>query len=470
MKKILSKYVCLLSVAFMCVSGSLAQDNDTKVPKVDPMLVAPPLFSGNNGYRNWSIGAHAGVMAPFSAFGGRNDFSNWESSLGYGVYIKKQISHALGLQLDFLRGNLEANNDKLWVGLPPPGPYKSFRTNVNVAASLSAVLTLGNINWSQMHTHIQPYASLGAGMIAFKPTVVTKGGTSIPFRSGATVKDFYVPVGLGLRTNLSSSVNLDLGYTIGFVDGDNLDGFYKEPILNDRFSYGHIGLEFVLGNKTKPQLARHNPPAQLAQNMNDADNALRASLAASEERYNQRLAELNGLKDDLNRMKMDSDGDGVSDYFDKCPGTARGVKVDGAGCPLPVAPLRDTVIQQHTTTYIITDEDRQIVSEAFRNLEFDFGKATIRPRSFPYLNRVADLLVKKGISLKLAGHTDYVGSDAANMKLSKNRAESVKSYLVAQGANSSRIEAVGYGETQPIATNKTDAGRQKNRRVEFTIY
>ncbi|HEY1166646.1 MAG TPA: OmpA family protein, partial [Chitinophaga sp.] len=73
-------------------------------------------------------------------------------------------------------------------------------------------------------------------------------------------------------------------------------------------------------------------------------------------------------------------------------------------------------------------------------------------------------------SLKLAGHTDNVGRDDNNMRLSKDRAESVKQYLVSQGANPSRIEATGYGETQPIASNKTAAGRQKNRRVEFTLY
>ena len=469
MKQILLKSACLFSAAFICISGSFAQDTMIRSTMVTSMPVAPPLFTGNEGFRTWSIGVHAGAMAPFSALGGRNDFSHWIPSLGYGAYIKKQISHALGLQLDFLRGTLKADNTKLWAGAPPISPYKSFQTELNWATSLSAVVTLGNINWSQLHTSIQPYASLGGGLMAFKPTLVTNAGTSEAFRGGKTIKDFYVPVGVGIKANLSPNINLDLGYTMAFVDGDNLDGYYKEPIMNDKFSYGHIGLEFSLGNSSKPQLARHNPPAQLAQNMIDADNALRASLAASEERYNQRLAELNGLRDDLNRMKMDSDGDGVSDYFDKCPGTPKGVKVDGSGCPLPVAPMRDTIVQK-TTTYIITEEDRQVVNEAFRNLEFDFGKSTIRPRSFPYLNRVADLLVKKGINLKLAGHTDNVGSDAANLKLSRNRAESVKNYLVNQGASSSRIEAVGFGESQPIATNKTDAGRQKNRRVEFTIY
>ena len=118
----------------------------------------------------------------------------------------------------------------------------------------------------------------------------------------------------------------------------------------------------------------------------------------------------------------------------------------------------------------VTEEDRKIVREAIKNLEFDFGKATIREHSYPSLDRVAKLLVDKNFSLKLAGHTDNVGSADANMKLSKDRAESIKSYLVSKGANASRIEATGYGKTQPIASNKTAKGRQMNRRVEFTLF
>jgi OOP family OmpA-OmpF porin len=67
-------------------------------------------------------------------------------------------------------------------------------------------------------------------------------------------------------------------------------------------------------------------------------------------------------------------------------------------------------------------------------------------------------------------HTDNTGSDALNLRLSKDRAESVKAYLVSQGVNPSRVEATGYGESQPISTNTTAEGRQENRRVEFTLY
>ncbi len=463
MKKNFFKFVLLFAIAFICTNGSFAQDTTTHTST----LIPPPLFTGNQGYRTWSIGVHGGMIAPFAAVGGKNDFSKWLPNFGYGAYVKYQLSHGFGLQLDFLRGTLEGNNEKQLAGAPVVSPYQSFKTDINWASSLSGVITLGNINWSQLHTFIQPYVTIGGGAVNYNPTTVSASGTSVNFEPNGSLTAFYVPVGLGIKANLSQSINLDLGYTMAYVDADNLDGYYKAPFLSDKFSYAHIGLEFVLGKASKPQLARHNAPAQLAQEMKDQNDALRASLAASEEKSNQRFAEMNGLKDDMNKMKMDSDGDGVSDYFDKCPGTAQGVKVDGAGCPLVVPQAKDTVINN---TYVISEEDKKVVSEAVRNLEFDFGKATIRSRSFPYLNRVADMLVKKHFSLKLAGHTDAVGSSDANMILSKNRAESVKNYLVSQGAEVARIEAVGYGKKQPIATNKTAKGRQMNRRVEFTLY
>ena len=277
-------------------------------------------------------------------------------------------------------------------------------------------------------------------------------------------------VGFGVKMNLSKSVNLDLGYTMSFVDNDNLDGYFKPPYASDKFSYAHIGLEFALGKKSKPQMATHNPPAQMNSELRAADAKLAAEIAAGQENLNRKIAEMNALQTELAKMKIDSDGDGVSDYFDKCPGTDRTVKVDGAGCPLPViVPAKDTVIRI-TNNYVITEEDRRIVSEAIRNLEFEFAKSSISNRSFPYLNRVAEMMALKGFSLKLGGHTDAVGSNAANLTLSKDRAESVKNYLVSRGVNFGKIEAVGYGETQPVASNKTAAGRQKNRRVEFTLY
>jgi OOP family OmpA-OmpF porin len=466
MKTHMLKCLPIIAMILGSMQTTQAQENQEAISTE----VNPPLFSGTSGFRKWSFGLNVGALAPFSALGGKNDFSKWIPKLGYGASIKYQASHVFGIQLDGVMGELAANNDKLVNGAVPVSPYRSFVTKMNWSASLSGVITLANINWSQMHTTIQPYLTAGAGGVSYTPRTINSAGISEGMLPKATDISFFVPVGLGVKMNLSKSVNLDLGYTMAYVDNDNIDGYFKASFIGDKYSYGHIGLEFALGKKSKSQMATHNPPAQMYQELNAADANLKAALEAREESMKKKMAEMKGMHEEMLKMKMDSDGDGVSDYFDKCPGTSSALKVDGAGCPLPVVvPNKDTVIRI-TNNYVITEEDRQIVNEAIRNLEFEFAKASIRDRSFPYLNRVAEMLVLKGFSLKLGGHTDAIGSNAANMILSKNRAESVKNYLVSRGVNVGKIEAVGYGESQPVSSNKTAAGRQKNRRVEFTLY
>ena len=270
----------------------------------------------------------------------------------------------------------------------------------------------------------------------------------------------YVPVDAGIKFAIAKGVNLDIGYQLNWAN-QRFDGSTGGTYKNDLFSYAHAGLEFTLGNPAKPALNNSNPVATLVEDYNHKYDVL----AAEKERLaadNQSLrAELESIQADL----QDDDGDGVPNKFDKCPDTPQGVKVDGSGCPLPELKHETKVIER-----IVTEEDKKVVDEAIANLEFDLSKATIRSTSFASLNKVAALLIEKNFSLKLAGHTDNTGSLQLNLKLSKERAESVKAYLVSKGANASRIEATGYGPNQPIASNATAEGRQKNRRVEFTLY
>ncbi|WP_316842198.1 OmpA family protein [Pedobacter gandavensis] len=408
--------------------------------------------ANSNQLTTWSIGLNAGVLTPLSPLGGKNDFSNSKSSLGYGLYIKKQITPYFSLRLDGVRGKLKGDNSENWKsGAPNTSPVNAFETDLSYSGSLNAVVNLFNINMFNANSAVQLYASAGAGLAGYKvQTSATAGGPLVDYAGDKTISELIIPVGLGAKFKLAERVNLDLGWTVNFVDGDNLDGFARGN--NDKYNYGYAGLEFALGKGSK-QLAWHNPVALTY------EEALSAKQTA-----NALKAENDKLRADMNDLLKDSDGDGVADKLDKCPGTPAGVVVDGAGCALkiPVPVIQEKVI--------ITEADRKVVEEAIKNLEFDLGKATIRAKSYPTLDRVAALLVEKNFSLKLGGHTDNTGSMALNMRLSKDRAESVKAYLVAQGANPSRIEAVGYGPNQPIATNKTAAGRQLNRRVEFTLY
>lgn len=104
------------------------------------------------------------------------------------------------------------------------------------------------------------------------------------------------------------------------------------------------------------------------------------------------------------------------------------------------------------------------------NIFFDFAKATLRPESNVELDNVVKLMNDNPkMCILISGHTDNVGSNEFNLKLSDDRANAVRNYLITKGIHENRIVAQGFGETKPIATNETDEGRQTNRRVEFTI-
>lgn len=420
-------------------------------------------FSPASSFRTWSIGLYGASPSFYTPFQGKEDWHTQKINFGYGAYIKDQIWHSFGIQANFFRGQLEGTDPALGTA------FNRVKTNVNYAVDLTGVITLANISWSNQQGGMQPYILSGGGFAGYKPTLYNAAGVATPgYKNGSNISEFYVPVGVGLKFNVGSGVNIDLGYTVNFMHSDNLDG-YTTGNNYDQFSYGHIGLEFALGKRSKPQLATHNPVASMRTEYTIKEIALNNRIDAEKAKNDQLRNDLNttnanlaATNANLAKFTMDSDGDGVPDFFDKCPNTPAGVKVDGAGCPLPVA--------KPDVKVYVTEADKKVVKDAIQNLEFDFGKATIRAKSFPSLDRVAALLVEKNFSLKLAGHTDNVGSDEANMKLSKDRAESIKAYLVSKGANASRIEATGYGETQPIATNKTAAGRQQNRRVEFTLF
>lgn len=104
------------------------------------------------------------------------------------------------------------------------------------------------------------------------------------------------------------------------------------------------------------------------------------------------------------------------------------------------------------------------------NLFFDLEKATLRPESYPELNRIVKLMNEKpSMQIEIAGHTDTTGPDDYNLSLSKKRADSVASYLTGKGIDKSRMNVEFFGETKPMVSNETREGRKKNRRVEFKI-
>jgi len=101
---------------------------------------------------------------------------------------------------------------------------------------------------------------------------------------------------------------------------------------------------------------------------------------------------------------------------------------------------------------------------------FDTGKYTLKPGAREKLAKVAGIIGSHpGLKIEVEGHTDSIGSDDYNMKLSENRAEAVRNYLTGQGIDPSAVTARGFGKADPVADNATAAGRQQNRRVEMVV-
>ncbi len=422
-------------------------------------------FSGSDAYRTWSIGVNGGILTPYTIFGSnrKQDFTHPQSELSYGAYIKDQITSGVGIQAAFMGGKLEGKDSQTdALG----NSYSNFSTKLHYSASLSANVTVGNISWKNKRSAIQPYFTAGVGTMNYTPVITTTAGVTSNFKTdnNGSINELFLPVGVGLKFNVADGVSLDLGYQVNFVYSDNVDG-YNYGSNNDRFSYAHLGLEFALGSRSKPQLAVHNPVASMRKEYmwenEQTKNQLQSQIDAEKAKNDKLRSDLDVTNANLAKFTTDSDNDGVPDFYDKCPNTPAGVKVDGSGCPLPVA--KDVKVY-------ITQQDREVIKEAIKNLEFDFGKATIREHSFPSLDRVAQMLIDKKFHLKLAGYTDNVGSAAFNLNLSKNRSEAIKTYLISKGADASLITAEGFGKANPIASNKTASGRQTNRRVEFSLY
>ena len=183
------------------------------------------------------------------------------------------------------------------------------------------------------------------------------------------------------------------------------------------------------------------------------------------------LAALNGCPD--------ADGDGVADKDDKCP-TVAGPK-ENAGCPWPdtdgdgvldkddkCIDVKGTVANQGCPE--VSEEVMKKLNDYSRTILFDSGKSTFKKQTYPVLQSIVSILKEYPYSrFLIEGHTDSDGSNEMNQTLSENRAHAVENYLIENGIAADRLKHTGFGETKPIATNKTAKGKAMNRRTEISL-
>ena len=271
-------------------------------------------------------------------------------------------------------------------------------------------------------------------------------------------------VGIGAKLALTSllGVRLDLR--------DNMTGKSPES-RSKRHEIAHhpevlLGLSLTLGR------SEEKPPPAAAPSDRDKDGFLDPDDKCPDEK---------GVAPDGCPIG-DKDKDGFLDPDDKCP-EEKGVAPDG--CP-DRDPDKDGILDPNDkcptepeTKNGFDDEDGcpdevpeavKKFSGVIQGIEFDVNKATIRPKSFTVLDEAVKVLTDyPKLRIEISGHTDTDGKRDHNLELSKKRSESVKEYFTKKGIAADRIETRGAGPDEPIADNKTKAGKQKNRRIEFKL-
>ncbi len=179
---------------------------------------------------------------------------------------------------------------------------------------------------------------------------------------------------------------------------------------------------------------------------------------------------------------IDSDGDGVPDYLDQCPNTPaaalghvdeRGCEADSDGDGVPDYKDMCPEMAGPADNKGCPEESKEIISvfrKAMQGIQFETGKAKIKRNSYGILDEIAQIFLDNpNYTAEVQGHTDNVGKPQANLKLSDDRANAVRDYLISKGVAAERLTARGYGDTMPIESNATSKGRAKNRRVEFDL-
>jgi OOP family OmpA-OmpF porin len=461
----LKKTVYLSFVSLMAVGFASAQTTS-----MSDSVTTAKVFGGAKQYNTWSVGVNVGVAVPSVFTGGVNPFThNTVSGPSFGVSLKDQISHAFSIRFDFNGGKI-SGNDAGSSAQPPATATFDVNTHIAYAGfstqyysgALSGVVNVGNISFLHRKNSLGFYVSGGAGIAYYKPTPI-EYNSNANVQTGAPqtatpydhyIKELIIPVGAGVKFRLTEQLDLNVGYTENFLDGVNLTGVHAKFPAENRYSYGYAGLEYTFGSKSKPSLEWVNPVAMMYDELYDA--ALRAEVEALKGRVTK-------VETAVNDLKKDSDGDGVADQFDKCPNTPANTVVDGSGCPIIFPKGLDTA-------YLSTIYEKlhpKATVAAYSNIQFEFDSSVLKTSSYPVLDATSADLRTSGATCELDGFASSEGTAAHNMRLSKDRANSVKTYLVNSGVDAKKLKVKPFGETRPIADNSTEEGRVLNRRVEF---
>ncbi len=322
-----------------------------------------------------------------------------------------------------------------------------------------------------------PYASVGLGGYTLDASIPDVSDTDFSLAYAAGLKWFFLRSvalraevrGLTLLSESETNFEFTLGL-VGYIDlfkgksdrdgdgiGDSADACPKEAEDRDGFEdedgcpdLDNDGDGIADSNDKCPNDAEDLDTFEDADGCVDADNDADGIVDTKDKCPNQ-AEDKDGFADDDGCVDADNDEDGVADIADLCPNDAETINefLDKDGCP-------DTGLQEF--------------AGVIEGIKYSSSSSLIDVISYPVLNRAAEVLMERPeIQLTIEGHTDSTGSDALNKKLSQERAEAVRQYLISKGVGPDRLKVIAKGEAEPIADNRTAAGRARNRRIEFKL-
>ena len=374
-------------------------------------------------------------VAPTGSYTFGSNDRHADDGEGFGLALGKVLNETLNLELG--------------------GRYEGLNLDAGADYQLTSV-TLDGLLFFTRNNSFAPYLVVGAGVMRTEVLGITGEGLT-------------GHAGLGFVSRLSDRIDLR-------ADGrarwdDNVTDVYGAEGFGDWLVT--LGLQIRLG--AKPVAA----PAPLAAPPAPVTPPKPAPVDSDGDGVTDDLDKCPGTpagaRVDANGCELDSDRDGVVDRLDKCPGTPAGRKVDANGCELdsdgdgvvdgvdqcPNTPKGDKVDAKGCTLLDIT---------VLKGVNFDNDKSNLRPDALTILDESVAILKKyPTLKVEIAGHTDSNNTDKYNMALSHRRAKAVVDYFVSKGIEAARLTAKGYGESNPIADNKTADGRAENRRVEMRI-
>ena len=431
-------------------------------------------------------------------------FKHDKVEYGLGLTVSRYVAPGLDVGLDLSYGDM-----KFSAPYPKNTQFNYHRFDANVVnVGIPIKLKLNN-GWAlKEDAFIAPYLVVQPGVFFASPDLYDINDRLV---SNSDVYAFDIEAAAGIKFQFSEAVAAFIQTGQHYPTTDQVDGITNEGKKNDRYLQHKLGLSFNLG-KAKDEDGDGvsdkkdkcpGTPAGVAVDLNgcpldgDGDGVPDYLDKCPTEKG---LATLEGCPDrDGDGIRdgddkcpdtpgkaelqgcPDADNDGVIDQNDKCPDTPGGVKVDATGCPIDTdadgvpdyqdrCPERPGPASNKGCPEMKLEEKKRL-QEATKYIQFEFNKAALKPSSYPTL----DLLVKimndyPDYYLGISAHADSKGDNAYNLRLSDERAASARDYMLRKGVPADRIVAHGYGESKPIATNATDAGRALNRRVEFDVY